>query len=92
MAVMFYVYVLKSSKTSSLYIGYTTDLRKRLVAHNSPDRGREYTNRFRPWTLVYYEAYREQQDAQERERKLKNYGAGLGHLRKRLTRSLESAG
>ena len=30
----YYVYVLQSMKNSSLYIGYTTDLRKRLQEHN----------------------------------------------------------
>ncbi len=34
-AIMFYyVYVLESSKTSDLYVGYTNDLRKRLKEHN----------------------------------------------------------
>jgi predicted GIY-YIG superfamily endonuclease len=31
---MFYVYVLKSDKDGSLYIGYTDDLKRRLVEHN----------------------------------------------------------
>ncbi|MDQ2658999.1 MAG: GIY-YIG nuclease family protein [Verrucomicrobiota bacterium] len=30
---MFYVYVLQSDKDSGLYIGFTTDLKKRLAQH-----------------------------------------------------------
>ncbi|MDP1710535.1 MAG: GIY-YIG nuclease family protein [candidate division WWE3 bacterium] len=35
----YYVYVLESLKTKELYIGYSTDLKKRLAEHN---RGRVY--------------------------------------------------
>ena len=46
------------------------------------------------WKLVYYEAYLNEQDARDRERMLKHYGAARGHLKKRITRStgFESAG
>ena len=89
---MFYVYMLKSAKTRFLYIGVTGDLKKRLLPHNLERASREFTQRNKPWKLVYYEAYINEQDARDREATLKNYGAGLGHLRKRVKRSLESAG
>jgi putative endonuclease len=89
---MFYVYILKSEKTRFLYVGYTSDLKNRVRAHNSERNSREFTDRNKPWELVYYEAYLDEHDAREREAALKNYGAGLGHLRKRLQRSLRSAG
>ena len=41
------------------------------------------------WKLVYYEAYVSESDARERERKLKQYGAGRGHLKKRIDKSIE---
>ena len=90
--VMFYVYVLKSEKTRFLYIGYSSDLKARFNAHNSEQSSREFTDRNKPWKLVYYEAYLNEQDARDREVALKKYGASLGHLRKRFKRSLESAG
>ncbi len=31
---MFYVYILQSNKNKELYIGYTSDLRKRIKEHN----------------------------------------------------------
>jgi hypothetical protein len=46
------------------------------------------------WKLVYYEAYLNEQDARDRERMLKQYGAARGHLKQRIACStgLESAG
>ena len=46
------------------------------------------------WELVYYEAYLNEQDARDRERMLKHYGAARGRLKRRIARStgLESAG
>ena len=89
---MFYVYVLKSVKTRFLYVGRTNDLKRRLLEHNSERASREFSQKNKPWKLVYYEAYLNELDARDREAALKNYGAGLGHLRKRVQRSLESAG
>ena len=89
---MFYVYVLKSGKTRFLYTGVTSDLKRRMLAHNSERASREFTQRNKPWKLVYYEAYLNEQDARDREAALKKYGASLGQLRKRVKRSLESAG
>jgi predicted GIY-YIG superfamily endonuclease len=36
---MYYVYCLESQKNSTLYIGYTTDLKKRFADHNDGKRG-----------------------------------------------------
>src|ERR1041385_6444127 len=91
-AVMYYVYMLKSVKTRFLYIGVTSDLKRRFAAHNSERASREFTQRHKPWKLVYYEAYLNEHDARDREAALKNSGANRGHLRKRVKRSLESAG
>ena len=88
----FYVYILKSAKTHFLYVGVTSDLVRRFAAHNSERASREFTDRNKPWKLVYYEAYLSEHDARDREAALKKYGASLGHLRKRVKRSLESAG
>jgi len=47
-----------------------------------------YTKLRRPWRLVYYEAYLSKEDAKIREETLKNYGSTLGHLKKRIKKSL----
>ncbi len=87
---MYYVYVLFSQKSQKKYIGYTSDLRKRLFAHNNTEHG--YTSKYRPWVLVYYKAYLVKEDAYEREQSLKRFPNGFGHLKNRISRSLESVG
>lgn len=83
---MYYVYVLKSIKTKNIYIGYTSNLNKRIKEHME---GKTYTtNRFLPVDLIYYEAYKSMADAKNREKQLKQYGAALGHLKKRIKGSL----
>jgi putative endonuclease len=86
---MYYVYVLQNPKSDELYYGFSANLRQRIRSHQE-------SKKHAGWRLVYYEAYRSEQDARERERKLKQYGAARGHLRARIARStsmgLESAG
>ena len=85
---MYYVYLIKCKKHSETYLGSTNDLRRRLSEHNN---GREIsTKRYRPWRLVYYEAYRSEKDAREREMKLKSHGNAIRELKKRLQRSLKN--
>jgi len=83
---MFYVYILKSKKDSKNYIGSTNDLRRRLKLHSE---GKVFsTKNRRPLTLVYYEAFRSEKDAREREQSLKNYGQGITNIYKRIKNSL----
>ena len=84
---MFYVYIIKSLKESKLYIGYTGNLKKRIIEHNSGLSG--YTKKYMPWKLVYYEAYLSQKDAIIREKRLKQYAKGYAQLKRRLKFSLE---
>jgi putative endonuclease len=64
---MFYVYLLESG--SQRYIGSTKDLKRRIEEHNSGQN--QSTKAYRPWTLVFYEAYPESSDAIRREKYLK---------------------
>jgi putative endonuclease len=77
---MFYVYLLHSIADSGFYIGYTTDLRRRLSEHKQ---GAVATRHRGPWKLIYYEAYTERLDAEGRERYLKS-GGGRHFLRRQL--------
>ena len=86
---MFYVYILKSKKDSKLYIGFTKDLKKRLVKHNE---GLDRSTKYRiPFVLVYYEAYFSEKDARTRERKLKKFKNSYGELKKRIIFSIKEA-
>lgn len=76
-----YVYVLESTQNNNLYIGFTTDLRKRVTEHNQ--KVTRSTKAYVPWRLIYYEACLNKNDAQRREKYLKsNQGARL--LKRRL--------
>lgn len=78
---MFYVYILESLKDGKLYVGYTDNLRRRFEEHN---RGKiSITKHRRPFRLLYYEAYLNQQDATAREKYFKT-GWGRTHLKKVL--------
>ena len=69
----YYVYILQSQKDKSLYIGYTSDLKKRFKQHNSGES--QATKPFRPYKLLFYEAFLNRIDAKNREVYLKSgYG------------------
>ena len=66
----YWVYILESQKDGSYYIGYTSDVNKRLNDHNSGKS--RYTSRKTPWKLVYHEEFEAKSEAIRRERFLKN--------------------
>lgn len=63
------VYVLFSLKDHLFYIGYTTNLEKRLIDHKKG--GTQSTKSRRPLKLVFCEHYLSQLDAKRREKYLK---------------------
>ncbi|MDR3642115.1 MAG: GIY-YIG nuclease family protein [Candidatus Doudnabacteria bacterium] len=81
---MFYVYILRNLK-GRLYIGYTTDLRQRFRQHN--DGLSIATKPYRPWKLLFYEAYISTKDAKRREMYLKT-AKGRTTIKTMLTDSL----
>ncbi|MGQ1787119.1 GIY-YIG nuclease family protein [Saccharicrinis sp. GN24d3] len=84
---MYYTYVLYSLKDKMFYTGYTSDLDKRLIAHNS---GEVFsTKNRRPLKLVYFEACLNQQDATHREKYLKTT-YGKRYIKNRLKKYLDN--
>jgi len=71
---MYFVYILQSLKDGKLYTGYTNDLKRRFFEHN---RGLiKITKWRRPFKLIFYEAFLNQQDATAREKYFKSlYGS-----------------
>ena len=64
-----YVYILKSLKDGTFYVGSTQDLSERLNRHNQ---GRtKYTKPKRPWELVYHEEHPDRSSAVKRELEIK---------------------
>ena len=49
---MYFVYLIRNKNTKHLYIGYTKDLKRRLIEHQNKNP-----------KLIYYEAYENRQDA-----------------------------
>ena len=68
---MHYIYLVRCSD-DSLYCGWTTDLKRRIDAHNGHiPGGAKYTRGRRPVTLVYAESFHQKQEAQSREYAIK---------------------
>ena len=69
----YYVYILQSTIDNSLYIGYTSDLKKRFTQHNNGES--RATKPKRPYKLIFYESFLNRIDAKKREEYLKGgYG------------------
>ena len=65
----YYVYILRSLKDKSYYVGSTDNLKDRIERHNQ---GRvSYTKPRRPWTLVYSEEHQDRSSAAKREYEIK---------------------
>ena len=63
----YFVYLIGDNKKSKLttYVGYTNDIKKRLILHNK-GKGAKFT-RGRTWKLIYYEKYKTKKEAISRE-------------------------
>lgn len=83
---MFYFCVLQSLKDKNLYFGYSEDLRKRIKEYN--DGKASATKNRRPLECIYYEAYKSERDARERERQIKRRAKAHISLKRRITHSL----
>jgi putative endonuclease len=85
---MFFVYLLQNKLDKSWYIGYTSNLKKRLERHIAGN-GAQTTARKPFWKLIYFEAYTSKFDALGREKFLKS-GSGRNYLKKQLKNYLAS--
>lgn len=82
---MTYVYVIESTcERQQHYVGITANLKQRLADHNegkSP-----HTRKYKPWRLVTYIGFTDNQTARDFEKYLKS-GSGKAFLHKRFLRS-----
>lgn len=65
-----YTYIVRCSD-GTLYTGWTTDVEKRVQAHNA-GKGAKYTKNRRPVQLVYFEEFATKQEAMRREYEIKH--------------------
>jgi len=77
---MFHVYILKSINfPTTMYIGYSTNLKQRLIEHNN---GKSiYTSKYRPWQLEACITFKEKSKAIAFEKYLKS-GSGRAFSKK----------
>jgi putative endonuclease len=84
----YYIYVLFFFRDKGWYIGFTTDLKSRLVLHA---KGQVHSTKFRiPYKLIHYEYFVNSTDAKAREEYLKS-GYGRAQLKKMLQKTIISA-
>jgi len=71
---MYYAYILQSITKKKYYIGYTKNLERRILEHQS---GNSCFDRiYKPFKLVYFETYDNKKDAMDREKQIKSYKGG----------------
>lgn len=79
---MYYIYILKSKNDKRLYIGFTTQINRRLKQHN--DGEVISTKSRRPLEIIYFEGYKSEKDARKRERNLKLFSKSYYSLKRRI--------
>jgi putative endonuclease len=64
------VYILYSKSHDKIYIGFTSDLINRFHSHNKLGK-KGWTEKYRPWEVIYCEVFEKKKDAISREENLK---------------------
>lgn len=79
---MYYVYIIRSIDfPNQLYTGFSENIDSRLKDHN---RGKStYTNKFKPWEIIYYSVFDDKKKALDFEKYLKT-ASGIAFRNKRL--------
>lgn len=67
---LWFTYILQCVD-DSLYTGITTDLERRLLEHNTSNKGAKYTKIRRPVKLKYWETFDNRSTAAQREYEIK---------------------
>ena len=65
------VYILNSPTKDKYYVGYTANLKDRIIRHNQKSKG--FTGSTNDWILVYQENFDSQSEATQREKQIKSW-------------------
>lgn len=69
-----FVYILTNRTKTTLYIGVTNDLSRRLFEHrNGLGSSNSFTSKYNCYYLIYFEEYSTPKEAIEREKELKKW-------------------
>ncbi|MBU3927128.1 MAG: GIY-YIG nuclease family protein [Bacteroidetes bacterium] len=74
---MYYIYAIVSEVDQRIYVGFTTDVERRLKEHNSGKT--TSTKGYRPWNILVVEEVTNREEARRREKYLKS-GVGKEYL------------
>ena len=66
---IFFVYIIYSAFLDKFYVGYTSDLKKRLLEHNTGIS--DFTSKTSDWEMKYTESFTDRQLAMKREKEIK---------------------
>ncbi|WP_073082751.1 GIY-YIG nuclease family protein [Winogradskyella jejuensis] len=86
---MYYIYVLYSEKHLKSYVGFSSDVHRRLKEHNN--KKSNYTAKFAPWILIHKEQYETLDEVIKREKYLKS-SAGRRWMKKNIKWPRSSTG
>jgi len=67
-----YIYIMSNKNRTVLYVGFTSDLKRRILQHRNK-RGADFTKRYSVFDLLYFEEFSTKYDARKREHQLKNW-------------------
>jgi len=76
---MYFVYAIVSEVDQRIYVGFTTDVEKRLKEHNSGKT--TSTKGYKPWNILVVEEVTSREEARKREKYLKS-GIGKEYLKR----------
>ena len=76
-----FVYVLRSKSSGKFYVGLTSDVHRRLAAHNAGNN--RSTARHKPWEVIVTVEFQLERSAVRFERYLKS-GSGWAFVKRRL--------
>ena len=85
---LYYIYIIENSFDQSWYIGFSTDVARRIDEHNKKIGGKYTKKKKGDWKLIYIEGYIHKLDALGREKYLKS-GAGRIYIKKQLSNYIE---
>ncbi len=75
---MFFVYAISSTGRNYIYVGMSNDVNRRFLEHNAGEN--RSTKAYKPFILIYTEAFNTRIEAREKEKYLKS-GIGKEYLK-----------
>ena len=68
----FYIYIMSNTSNSTIYVGVTDDLERRVSEHRTAD-PKSFTSRYNCHKLVYFEEFSSIMEAIAREKQIKSW-------------------